>query len=267
ELRLVHRRKLRPCALRERDRSDARQLLVPRRGDRRRLDGRELREEQHRRRALLWRSGLGVPRDHDPCDEQRLSLRGRPPGRCPLTCYDPPMPEFIFTMKDLRKTVPPKREILKGIWLAFFYGAKIGVLGHNGAGKSSLLRIMAGGGTDFSREAVPPQGSKGGVPPQGPAPEPEKTGPGNGGGGVAGAGGGGGRGGGGGGSTGRAGSATTPSGRSSPSRWSPRRWSGSWRSSRRCRTRSRRRAPGSWTARSRWRWTRSGARPPTRRCR
>jgi energy-dependent translational throttle protein EttA len=47
-------------------------------------------------------------------------------------------------MQDLRKVVPPKREILKGIWLAFLYGAKIGVLGHNGAGKSSLLRIMAG---------------------------------------------------------------------------------------------------------------------------
>ena len=53
-------------------------------------------------------------------------------------------PDFIYTMKDLRKVVPPKREILKGIWLSFYYGAKIGVLGLNGAGKSSLLRIMAG---------------------------------------------------------------------------------------------------------------------------
>src|SRR5262249_52500344 len=53
------------------------------------------------------------------------------------------VPEFIFQMQDLRKIVPPKREILKGIWLSFFYGAKIGVLGHNGAGKSTLLRIMA----------------------------------------------------------------------------------------------------------------------------
>jgi ATP-binding cassette ChvD family protein len=65
------------------------------------------------------------------------------------------MPEFIFTMKDLRKTVPPKREILKGIWLSFYYGAKIGVLGHNGAGKSSLLRIMAGQDDQFTGEAFP----------------------------------------------------------------------------------------------------------------
>ena len=63
------------------------------------------------------------------------------------------MPDFIYTMKDLRKVVPPKREILKGIWLSFYYGAKIGVLGLNGAGKSSLLRIMAGQDPDFIGEA------------------------------------------------------------------------------------------------------------------
>ena len=62
-------------------------------------------------------------------------------------------PEFIYTMKDLRKVVPPKREILKGIWLSFYYGAKIGVLGLNGAGKSSLLRIMAGEDQEFLGEA------------------------------------------------------------------------------------------------------------------
>src|SRR5215831_19063912 len=62
-------------------------------------------------------------------------------------------PDFIYTMKDLRKVVPPKREILKGIWLSFFYGAKIGVLGLNGAGKSSLLKIMAGVDPDFIGEA------------------------------------------------------------------------------------------------------------------
>jgi ATP-binding cassette ChvD family protein len=56
-------------------------------------------------------------------------------------------------MKDLRKIVPPKREILRGIWLSFFYGAKIGVLGLNGAGKSTLLKIMAGVDTDFNGEA------------------------------------------------------------------------------------------------------------------
>jgi energy-dependent translational throttle protein EttA len=68
--------------------------------------------------------------------------------------------QFIFTMKDLRKVVPPKREILKGIWLSFYPGAKIGVLGSNGAGKSSLLRIMAGLDQDFLGEARPADGIK-----------------------------------------------------------------------------------------------------------
>src|SRR6267142_6090492 len=53
-------------------------------------------------------------------------------------------PQFIYVMKDLRKVVPPSREILENISLSFYPGAKIGVLGANGAGKSSLLRIMAG---------------------------------------------------------------------------------------------------------------------------
>ena len=61
-------------------------------------------------------------------------------------------------MKDLRKVVPPKREILRGIYLSFFHGAKIGVLGANGAGKSSLLRIMAGVDRDFLGEAFPADG-------------------------------------------------------------------------------------------------------------
>ena len=63
------------------------------------------------------------------------------------------MADFIYTMKDLRKVVPPKREILKGIWLSFYHGAKIGVLGLNGAGKSSLLKIMAGIDQDYLGEA------------------------------------------------------------------------------------------------------------------
>ena len=62
-------------------------------------------------------------------------------------------PPFIYTMKDLRKVTPQGKEILKGIWLSFYYGAKIGVLGANGAGKSTLLRIMAGVDTDFAGEA------------------------------------------------------------------------------------------------------------------
>ena len=66
--------------------------------------------------------------------------------------------EYAFTMKDLKKVVPPKREILKGIYLSFYHGAKIGVLGANGAGKSTLLKIMAGVDDDFLGEARPADG-------------------------------------------------------------------------------------------------------------
>ena len=82
--------------------------------------------------------------------------------------------QFIFTMKDLRKIVPPKREILKGIWLSFYPGAKIGVLGSNGAGKSTLLRIMAGVDQDFLGEARPADGIKIGFLPQEPRLDPAK---------------------------------------------------------------------------------------------
>ncbi|HEU4403476.1 MAG TPA: energy-dependent translational throttle protein EttA [Candidatus Polarisedimenticolia bacterium] len=85
------------------------------------------------------------------------------------------MPEFIFNMKDLRKVVPPKREILKGIWLSFYFGAKIGVLGLNGAGKSTLLRIMAGEEKEFFGEAFPAKGIKIGFLPQEPRLDPGKT--------------------------------------------------------------------------------------------
>ena len=68
--------------------------------------------------------------------------------------------KFIYVMKDLRKVVPPSREILKGIWLSFYPGAKIGVVGPNGSGKSSLLRIMAGVDNDFQGESWPQAGTK-----------------------------------------------------------------------------------------------------------
>jgi ATP-binding cassette ChvD family protein len=71
--------------------------------------------------------------------------------------------------------VPPKREILRGINLAFFPGAKIGVLGANGAGKSSLLRIMAGVDPDFLGEAHPADGIRIGYLPQEPRLDPAKT--------------------------------------------------------------------------------------------
>ena len=82
--------------------------------------------------------------------------------------------EYIFTMRDLRKVVPPSREILKGIHLAFFPGAKIGVLGANGAGKSSLLRIMAGVDQDFLGDARPLPGTKIGYLSQEPQLDPSK---------------------------------------------------------------------------------------------
>jgi ATP-binding cassette ChvD family protein len=61
--------------------------------------------------------------------------------------------QFIFTMRNLRRFYPPDREVLRGINLSFYPGAKIGVIGANGSGKSSLLKIMAGVDDDFSGEA------------------------------------------------------------------------------------------------------------------
>ena len=81
-------------------------------------------------------------------------------------------PSFIYVMKDLRKVVPPSREILRGIWLSFYHGAKIGVLGANGAGKSSLLRIMAGVDHDFQGEAWAAEGTRVGFLPQEPQLDP-----------------------------------------------------------------------------------------------
>ena len=81
--------------------------------------------------------------------------------------------QFIYVMKDLRKIVPPKREILKGIWLSFFHGAKIGVVGPNGSGKSTLLKIMAALDEDFLGEAWAAKGTKIGHLPQEPELDPE----------------------------------------------------------------------------------------------
>jgi len=84
-------------------------------------------------------------------------------------------PQFIFTMKDLRKVTPQGKEILRGIWLSFYPDAKIGVLGANGAGKSTLLRIMAGLDKDFAGEAFPAEGTRIGHLPQEPVLDPKKT--------------------------------------------------------------------------------------------
>jgi ATPase subunit of ABC transporter with duplicated ATPase domains len=62
--------------------------------------------------------------------------------------------KVIFSMAGVSKTVPPNKQILKNIYLSFFYGAKIGVIGLNGSGKSSLLKIIAGKDKSFQGEVV-----------------------------------------------------------------------------------------------------------------
>lgn len=84
------------------------------------------------------------------------------------------MAQYIYTMQDVGKIVPPKREILKKIWLSFYPGAKIGVLGLNGSGKSTLLKIMAGIDKEFNGEARPLAGIKVGFLPQEPKLDPQK---------------------------------------------------------------------------------------------
>ena len=85
------------------------------------------------------------------------------------------MAQYVYTMNRVGKVVPPRRVILKDISLSFFPGAKIGVLGLNGAGKSSLLRIMAGVDTDIEGEAAPMPGIKIGYLPQEPQLDPART--------------------------------------------------------------------------------------------
>ncbi len=84
------------------------------------------------------------------------------------------MAQYIYTTNRLSKLVPPKRHILRDISLSFFPGAKIGVLGLNGAGKSSLLRIMAGLDSEFDGEARPQPGINIGFLPQEPNLDPDK---------------------------------------------------------------------------------------------
>jgi ATP-binding cassette ChvD family protein len=84
------------------------------------------------------------------------------------------MAQYIYTMNRVAKVVPPKRFIIKDISLSFYPGAKIGVLGLNGAGKSTVLRIMAGLDTEFDGEARPQPGIKVGFLPQEPELDPDK---------------------------------------------------------------------------------------------
>jgi energy-dependent translational throttle protein EttA len=85
------------------------------------------------------------------------------------------MAQYVYTMNRVGKIVPPKRVILKDISLSFFPGAKIGVLGLNGSGKTSLLRIMAGADLDFEGEAVPMPNMRIGYLPQEPQLDPART--------------------------------------------------------------------------------------------
>jgi energy-dependent translational throttle protein EttA len=83
--------------------------------------------------------------------------------------------QYIYTMQNLRRVHPPNKEVLKGIYLSFYPGAKIGVLGSNGSGKSTLLRIMAGEDKDFFGDAKPADGIRIGYLPQEPALDPAKN--------------------------------------------------------------------------------------------
>ncbi len=83
--------------------------------------------------------------------------------------------QYVYVMKGLSKAYPGGKQVLKNIWLSFFPGAKIGVLGLNGAGKSSLLRIMAGEDQDYTGEAWAAEGVKVGYLPQEPQLDPAKT--------------------------------------------------------------------------------------------
>ena len=84
-------------------------------------------------------------------------------------------PQFVYVMKGLGKVYPPDSQVLKDIWLSFLPGAKIGVLGLNGAGKSTILKIMAGEDQQFVGEAWPAEGISVGILHQEPRLDPHKT--------------------------------------------------------------------------------------------
>src|SRR4029079_3254951 len=103
---------------------------------------------------------------------EATTARGRP------CCYTAAAMahQYIYTMQNLRRVHPPNKEVLKGIYLSFYPGAKIGVLGGNGAGKSPLLRIMGGVDKDFFGDAKPADGIRIGYLPQEPPLHPKKKG-------------------------------------------------------------------------------------------
>lgn len=71
-----------------------------------------------------------------------------------MAAPNPDDKKIIFSMVGVSKTYPPQKQVLKNIYLSFFYGAKIGIIGLNGSGKSSLLKIIAGIDKDYQGEVV-----------------------------------------------------------------------------------------------------------------
>jgi energy-dependent translational throttle protein EttA len=135
------------------------------------------------RRRGEFPAGLGVGDNGGPSDTRTgcAASRAAPPlpGRAVATRRPGLMREttmqYIYTMIGVSKTVPPKRQIIKDISLSFYPGAKIGLLGLNGSGKTTVLRIMAGVDTDFTGEARPAPGIKVGYLEQEPRLNPEHT--------------------------------------------------------------------------------------------
>ena len=83
--------------------------------------------------------------------------------------------QIIYSMQDVGRIHPPKKQVLKGINISFYYGAKIGVLGDNGSGKSTLLRIMAGSDTEYTGEITMSKGYTVGILEQEPQLDKAKT--------------------------------------------------------------------------------------------
>jgi ATP-binding cassette ChvD family protein len=117
----------------------------------------------------MWQGLLKAAAPEAPALASGANLQVRalvpgPPGSVAPDTPDlikrPVAPQFIYVMKGLKKVVQPSKVILDDIWLSFYPGAKIGVLGGNGAGKSSLLRVMAGVDTEFQGEAWAHKGTK-----------------------------------------------------------------------------------------------------------
>ena len=120
-----------------------------------------------------WLKSLAQHSSSPIANEGGLAHNARPRFPLPFLKISG-MAQYIYTMNRVSKVVPPKRQILRDISLSFFPGAKIGVLGLNGSGKSSLLKIMAGIDTNIDGEARPQTGIRIGYLPQEPELDPAK---------------------------------------------------------------------------------------------